>query len=286
MEFIWNKLKTYSDLVMFEHTFFNLPFGYLALFLAANGWPSLYHFFWVTVAMVGARNGANAWNRYIDQEIDARNPRTADRHLPQGGVTQHEVLGLTFFCFALLLLGGVMLDPICVKLLPLAIVIVTFYSYTKRYTWACHLILGIAVALAPLGAWLAVKGSLSYGIIVLALVQTLWVAGFDIIYGTQDYYFDKSNKLYSIPVRFGVQKALKIAGAFHLMTILLLISLHHFFPLGIIYDLGIVVIALLLIYEHRLVTPDDLSQVKLASYSINQIIGPLLLMVAAIDIII
>jgi len=193
MELVTEKIKTYSSLVMFEHTIFALPFAYLALFLASGGWPSFHDFFWITVAMIGARNGANAWNRVADHKIDKLNPRTASRELPSGKVNKLEVIFLTIICFLFLLLAALNLNPICLKLLPLAIVFVCFYSYTKRFTWACHLYLGAAVALAPLGAWIAVAGKLTPGAIMLASIHGLWVAGFDIIYATQDYYFDKKN---------------------------------------------------------------------------------------------
>lgn len=286
MKLIWKKLKTYSALVMFEHTAFALPFSYLALFLAAEGWPSFYNFFWVTIAMIGARNGANAWNRLADMKIDKKNPRTAERHLPSGEVSPREVLGLTVFCFGLLVLAAFKLNSICVYLLPVAIFIVVFYSYTKRFTWMCHLFLGAADALAPVGTWIAVTGGLSWGVLIIGLIQALWIAGFDVIYGTQDYEFDIKEGVHSIPARFGVKKALKIAQSFHFLTIVLLISLYFFFPLGSIYFIGIFLITILLIHEHKLVSPDDLSQVKIASYSINQIIGPLLFLTTMLDIII
>lgn len=285
MKLILNKLKTYSALVMFEHTAFALPFAYLALFLAANGWPSIHNFFWITIAMIGARNGANAWNRLADLKIDKKNPRTAARHLPRGEVSRREVFALTVFCFGLLVIAAFKLNPICVYLLPGAIFIVVFYSYTKRFTWTCHLFLGAADALAPIGTWIAVTGKLSVGVMIIGLIQALWIAGFDIIYATQDYDFDIREGIYSIPAHFGVTKALNIAKFFHLLTILFLVILYFFFPLGSIYFIGIFLISILLIYEHKLVSPGDLSQVKIASYSINQIIGPLLFLTIMLDLV-
>lgn len=284
MELAFNKLRTYSSLVMFEHTIFALPFAYLALFLASGGWPTFHDFFWITVAMIGARNGANAWNRLADAKIDSKNPRTVARELPSGKVSKREVLFLTFSCFLLLLLAAFNLHPISVKLSPLAIVFICFYSLTKRFTWACHFFLGAAVALAPIGTWLAVKGEFSIDVLIMAAIHALWVAGFDIIYATQDYDFDIQNGVYSIPARFGIKRALKIAAGLHLLTIILLFILPLFFPLGWIYLSGVVVITLLLAYEHKLVSPEDLAQVKIASYSINQIISPVLLLAAIIDL--
>ncbi len=280
------KLKTYGSLVMFSHTVFALPFAYFALFLASGGWPTFHNFFWVTVAMVGARNAANAWNRLADLDLDQKNPRTADRHLPQGIVSKREVFLLTLFCFGLLIIAAFQLHPVCIKLLPLAIIITAFYSYTKRFTWTCHLFLGLAEAIAPIGAWLAVTGSFSPGVIILGVIQALWIAGFDVIYATQDYEFDTREGVHSIPARFGVKKALAIAKMMHFSTVMLLLVLYLFFNLGWIYFTGVAIIAALLFYEHRLVSPDDLSQVKIASYSINQIIGPVLLITSITDIII
>lgn len=286
MQMFWNKLKTYAALVMFEHTLFALPFAYLTLFLAAGGWPNFYNFFWVTVAMIGARNGANAWNRLADMELDSKNPRTANRHLPRREVKPQEVLILTIFCFSLLVLAAFMLRPICVLLLPVAIVIVVFYSYTKRFTWVCHLFLGLAEAIAPVGTWIAVKGSILPAVLVVGLIHAQWVAGFDIIYATQDYEFDIREGVHSIPAHFGIEKALQIAGGLHLLTIILLFCLPFFFPLKWIYILGIIIISVLLIYEHKIVSPGDLSQIKIASYSLNQIIGPVLFIAVAADILI
>ncbi len=283
MELATRKIKTYSSIVMFEHTIFALPFAYLALFLASGGWPTWQNFFWVTIAMVGARNGANAWNRIADYAIDKKNPRTAERELPSGKANKLEVIILTTICFLSLLLASLNLNPVCLKLLPLAIVFVCFYSYTKRFTWACHLFLGAAVALAPLGAWVAVTGRLTPGAFMVASIHGLWVAGFDIIYATQDYNFDLENDIYSIPARFGIKKALRIALGLHLLTIAIMFALPIFFELGWVYLIGVVIVTILLAYEHIIVSPDDLTQVKISSYSINQIISPLLFVAAFID---
>ncbi|MFP4015530.1 MAG: UbiA-like polyprenyltransferase [Halanaerobiales bacterium] len=278
------KIRIYSSLVMFKHTIFALPFAYLALFLAAGGWPGFQDFFWITVAMIGARNGANAWNRLADMQIDSKNPRTAERELPGGKVSITEVLGLTLLCFLLLLIAAFHLDPLALRLLPLAVFFVCFYSYTKRFTWACHFFLGAAVALAPLGTWIAVTGTISIGVILLALIHGLWVAGFDIIYATQDYEFDTRNNIFSIPARFGIKEALSISKWIHLLTVMLMFSLLFIFPLSWIYFLGVVIISLLLTIEHQLVDVGDLSKVQIASYSINQLISPLLLITAVIDL--
>jgi len=281
------KIKDYSSLVMFEHTIFALPFAYFSLFLASGGLPTFHNFFWITIAMIGARNGANAWNRVADYKIDKSNPRTKNREIPAGKVKKKEAVLLTIFCFILLLAAALNLDPLAIKLMPLAIIFICFYSYTKRFTWTCHLILGAAVALAPLGTWIAVRGDLTAGAVMLASIHALWVAGFDIIYATQDYDFDRENDINSIPAKFGIKKGLEIARGLHFLTVIIMFSLPYFFPvLALIYLSGVFLVTLLLIYEHQIVNPNDLSQVTIASYSINQIISPLLFLAGAADILI
>ena len=270
---VWNKLKTYGELVMFRHTLFALPFALMGAFLASEGWPPFANLFWILVALVGARNAANALNRLIDWKIDAKNPRTASRHMPQGLVKPLEVLILSGIGLGLMVLAAFRLNDLCVKLLPLAVVILVGYSYTKRFTWACHLVLGLAVGLAPLGAWIAITGEMALAPLILTLVVALWVAGFDVIYATQDITFDRKERIHSIPARFGLKNALLIARAFHFTTILLLLSLPLILNLGLLYYLGILVAAGLLLYEHRIVSPENLSRVKIASYHVNELIG-------------
>ncbi|UNC92800.1 UbiA-like polyprenyltransferase [Candidatus Contubernalis alkaliaceticus] len=270
---VWNKLKTYGELVMFRHTLFALPFGLMGAFLASGGWPPFTNLFWILVALVGARNAANALNRLIDWKIDAKNPRTASRHMPRGLVKPQEVLILSGVGLALMVLAVFRLNHLCVQLMPLAVIILVGYSYTKRFTWACHLVLGLAVGLAPLGAWIAITGQMALPPVILTLVVALWVAGFDIIYATQDISFDRKERIHSIPARFGLKNALYIARAFHLTTILLLLSVPLFLNLGFLYFMGILAAAGLLLYEHQIVSPDNLSRVKIASYHVNELIG-------------
>lgn len=278
------KLKTYGELVMFSHTLFSMPFGLIGMLWAAEGLPSMRVFFWIIMALIGARNGANALNRIVDKSIDAKNPRTANRHMPMGKVKDSEVVLLIIGCFMLLTLSAFMLNPLCVKLLPLAIFLFFIYSYTKRFTWACHIILGIACGGAPVGAWIAVKGEIGWPSIVLGAVVTLWVAGFDIIYGSQDVDFDKKEGLYSIPVRFGIKDALLISSLFHLAAVVLLIYLYFIVDASWLYLIGVMLVACLMAVEHIIVKPDNLKNVKIASYSINQIIGIVFLIFTATDI--
>lgn len=268
------KLHDYGTLVMFSHTIFSLSFALISMLIASNGFPPGNKIFWILVAFLGARTGANAINRVIDAEIDKKNPRTAVRQLPQGLIKKKEVIIFSLACFALMVLGAYMLNPICLLLSPIALFLLTIYSYTKRFTWACHLVLGITSAAAPVGAWLAITGTITWIPLLIGAANTLWVAGFDIIYGSQDYDFDTSNGIYSIPARFGVRNALGIAALFHLITLLILVIVGLITPqLNIIYFIGLSIITVLFLLEHKIVSPDNLSKVKLASYSINQLIS-------------
>lgn len=282
---VWQKIKIYGELVMFRHTLFALPFAVTGAYLAGGGmWPTVRTFFWILVAMVGARNAANAANRLIDREIDARNPRTSSRHLPLKLVSLQEVLLICIFGFALLVLAAWQLNPLCLFLSPLAIVILVGYSYTKRFTWTTHLVLGLAVGIAPTASWLAVRASFALPPLVLTLIVALWVAGFDIIYAAQDADFDRREKLHAIPARFGVKKALQISAFLHLLSFFLLLSLPAFFPrdaicFNLIYYLGVILTGALLFFEHWLVSPRNLARVKTASYHINEIVSVLILTV-------
>ena len=274
MELIFKKIWTIGESVMFRHSIFSLPFAYIAVFLSSEKiLPDMNILFWVTVAMFGARNAANALNRVIDAEIDAQNPRTRNRHIPAGILTKKDLMLFSGFCLFLLILAAFMLKPICVKLLPLAGFLLIFYSYTKRFTWACHLFLGLASSPAPIGAWIAVTGKIELPAVVLGAVYLFWVAGFDIIYGTLDVDFDRKHGIHSIPAVFGIEKALKISSAFHLISVLLLIWFKYILGLGIFFTLGIIAVALLLFYEHRIVSPSNLTHAKIASYNVNELVG-------------
>lgn len=281
---VWSKIKTYGKLVMFSHTIFSLSFALIAMLLSANGLPSIRIIFWIGIAFIGARTGANAINRVIDGNIDAKNPRTSNRHIPKGEVKKSEVIILTVVSFGLLTLASFMLNPLCVKLLPVAIILLVLYSYTKRFTWACHIILGITCAGAPVGAWIAVTGTISWTSLVLGAANALWVAGFDIIYGSQDVDFDRKEGLYSIPAVFGIANALKISSLFHLITVILLTYLYFWAHMGWVYLIGIIIVAVLLYKEHKMVSPTDLINVKIASYNINQVVSIVFLIFSITDI--
>lgn len=281
---VLNKLKTYGSLVMFSHTLFSLPFAFVAMLIAAKGIPELRVFIWIGVAFLGARTGANAINRLIDRKIDAKNPRTASRHMPMGIVKTTEVLFIVIISFGILLLAAIELNPLCVMMLPLAIFLFVIYSYTKRFTWACHLVLGITCGGAPVGAWIAVTGRISWVCLIMGAANALWVAGFDIIYGSQDVDFDRKEGLFSIPAIFGIELALIFSSLLHVATVILLIYLYYIAHLGWLYLIGIGIISLLLIKEHKIVSPSNLDNVKIASYGINQVVSVVFLVFSIADI--
>jgi 4-hydroxybenzoate polyprenyltransferase len=278
------KAHDYGTLVMFSHTIFSLSFALISMVLASKGIPSLYTVFWILVAFMGARTGANAINRVIDAEIDAKNPRTAFRQLPQGLMKKREVILFVLVCFIVMIIAAAMLNPLCLLLSPIALFFLITYSYTKRFTYLCHLVLGITSAAAPVGAWIAVTGTFSWLPLFMGAANTLWVAGFDIIYGSQDYEFDTTSGIHSIPAAFGVKNALNIAAFFHTVTMVLLLIVGVLSgKLGLIYYIGLTIVSILFIIEHKLVSPDNLSNVKVASYSINQLISTTFLICGLID---
>ena len=281
---IIKKTSDYGILVMFSHTIFSLSFALISLLIASGGRPEPETLFWIMVAFMGARTGANAINRVIDASIDAKNPRTAERQIPQGKIKKKEVIGFTIVCFAVMVFGAGMLNTLCLILSPIAIFLMVIYSYTKRFTWTCHLILGITSAAAPVGAWIAVTGQMGWIPFFMGATNTLWVAGFDIIYGAQDVDFDRANGLHSIPERFGIRNALNIARLFHFGALCALVVVGILAKeLSTIYFAGIGIIAALFILEHSIVSPERLTNVKVASYNINQVISIVFLSAGLID---
>lgn len=262
-------MRTWADLVKFEHTIFALPFAYVGAFLAARGWPGWHDFIWITVAMVGARTAAMSVNRLADRRIDAKNPRTAGRHLPAGQVSATEATLLVVFSIVLLGLAAWQLKPICVALFPAAAAMVVLYSYTKRVSWLCHLFLGLTDAWAPFGGWIAVSGKVEWGAVLLALAVALWIGGFDILYATQDLDFDRKERLHSIPARFGLKRALQVAKAWHLGVVSLFMLIGLLLHLSWPYWVGWAAVAALLHYEHNLLSPDDMSKLGVAFMNVN-----------------
>jgi len=245
--------------------------------LAAGGWPGARTVLWVTAAMVGARTCAMASNRVVDRWIDARNPRTAGRHLPRGTLGVGELRGLAIAGAALMFVSAAMLNRLCLVLAPLALVFLVGYSYTKRFTWTSHWILGFTDGIAAAGGWIAVRGRFEPPALVLWLALTVWIAGFDLIYACQDVEIDRAQGLHSVPARFGIPAALTLARVNHALTALALAALGLMVPLGVVYWLGWLAVVGLLIYEHSLVRPGGLSRLDMAFFNVNGYIAVIVL---------
>ncbi len=266
---IIKKITDYLNLIKFSHSVFALPFAFTGALLAAKGIPESRQILWITVAMIGARSGAMGMNRVIDKKIDALNPRTKNRELPRGVLKTWEALIFTIFAFAVFLIAAYRLNPLCFKLSPLVILVLFIYPYTKRFTWLSHIVLGFTLSLAPFGAWIAVKGTFDLEILPLSFSVLFWVAGFDLFYALQDIDFDRTYSLFSIPSMFGIKTSLWLARLFHLITIALLLSLIPIFNLKGLYLLGVLIATVLLVYEHSLVKPTDLSRIDMAFFNMN-----------------
>ncbi|GGH81704.1 4-hydroxybenzoate octaprenyltransferase [Saccharibacillus endophyticus] len=268
---------------MFSHTLFSLPFAIISIVWAAGGVPSWRVILWSLIALVAARNGANAFNRLADREFDAANPRTAHRHLPQKLLGVREVWIFVVVNYAIFIVAAGMLNMLCLILSPVAIFLISSYSYTKRFTWLSHLYLGFTIASAPIGAWFAVTGSFAFTPFVLGTIVMLWIGGFDILYGTQDIDFDRKQGLHSIPSAFGLKPALYISRFLHAVMVGLLLFLFVFRDLGWLYLIGIVLAAFLLMLEHGIVKPHNRRLMKIASYNLNQVVSMLILLFAMLD---
>ncbi|MBI2251393.1 MAG: UbiA family prenyltransferase [Armatimonadetes bacterium] len=282
---LYKKIKIILELIKFEHTIFALPFAYLGAILAKSGLPNLSEFLLITLAMAGARTAGMSLNRLIDHNLDAQNPRTKNRALPQGLLKRSSVWMLVLSSLSLLFYSSFRLNLLCFYLSPLAFLILFVYSYLKRFTWLTHLFLGMVLACAPIGGWIAITGKLSASPFILSLGVIFWVAGFDIIYAMLDLEFDKKIGLHSIPARFGVKKSLNISSLFHFITVSLLLILGKLLNLGIFYFLGVLVISIFLIYEHLIISPSDLRKVNQAFFNLNGIISITLLIFTIINFI-
>jgi len=277
----------YLSLVKFSHSVFALPFAIISLLLATHGKPGLLLLVQVVLAAVAARTAAMAFNRFVDRGIDAQNPRTAVREIPAGKIRPGQALVLTVLASAAFVGIAWWIHPLCAWLSPIVLVVLLGYSFTKRFTWACHLVLGLALGLAPMGAWIAALGSLDgiLGIpLLLALAVLTWVAGFDVIYSCQDEGFDKGLGLHSIPERLGIAGALRVSSLMHVMTVGFLIGVGVMAELSWFWWLGVLGAALLLIHEHRLVKPTDLSRVNAAFFTMNGILSLLLAILLGMDL--
>src|SRR6202162_5508674 len=285
----WNRLRLALEMIKFEHSVFALPFaltGALLAFRENHLPPRVFagKLLWIVVAMVGARSAAMAFNRILDADIDAQNPRTRSRHIPAGILSTGFAWGFITVSVLVFLLAARALNPLCLKLAPLALAVLFFYFFTKRFTTFSHLILGFSLGIAPAAAWIAVSGSLDPRILWLTAAVTFWTAGFDIIYSCQDYEFDSHAGLFSLPRRFGMSGALWIARVFHIAMVACLVLLSVSFTLGFLSWAGIGAIVLLLLYEHRLVKADDLSRVDAAFFTVNGYVSVLFFLFWAADI--
>ena len=273
----------FSD-IKIQHTVFALPFAVMSAFLAAGGMPEIEKLLWIIVCMLGARSAAMAFNRIVDARFDKENPRTRDRALPSGKINVGNYAVFLVASSALFIFSAWMLNSLAFYLSPVALVIVFFYSLTKRFTAFSHFWLGLAISIAPVGAWVAIREEISFTSLLLGAVVVLWLIGFDILYSCMDIEADRINRLHSIPQRFGIETALKMALASHaVMVVFLLVLLEPTVLLGWVYLAGVVLVAGLLVYEHSLIKKDDLSKVNMAFFNVNGIISVGLMIFVIVD---
>ena len=271
------KLRTTLAMIKFEHTLFALPFAFLGALMAASGLPTWWQILWITVAMVGARSAAMTFNRIVDRNIDAQNPRTAGRELPSGKLTVEFAWIFLLVSIAVFVIAAFMLNWLTFALSPVALAVVLGYSYAKRYTSLAHLLLGLGLAISPSAAWIAVRGNLDDPLpLLLSLFVLMWTAGFDVLYACQDYEFDRMAGLRSIPARFGIRNSLWIARLFHAQAFIVLILFYLASGLGIVALVGIGTVAALLVYQHRLIKPTDLSRMNAAFFTTNAFVSVIL----------
>jgi len=280
-----DKVLTYGKMIRFSHTVFALPFAFSSVVFSSLFYKvTLEKMFWILIAMLGARSSAMGFNRIVDRRIDALNPRTKNRELPTGKISIIEASIFVIFFSALFIYAAYKLNPLCFYLSPIALAVIFFYSFTKRFTWLSHLFLGLSLGLAPVGAWLAIAGRFDLPPIILGFGVLTWIGASDIIYACQDYEFDVKYGLYSIPQKFGIEKALKISSAIHLLTFISFASLKFLLNLGWIYTVGLILIGILLIYQHRIVKPNDLSKVNFAFNNVNSLVSTAYFVFSSLEI--
>ncbi|WP_310829325.1 UbiA-like polyprenyltransferase [Paenibacillus pedocola] len=287
---MFKKVGVFLQMIKFEHTVFALPFAFMGALLGSvvmfGQLPSWSQIGWIIIAMFGARSAAMGLNRLIDRISDAKNPRTAGRAIPAGLLKVGEVSVFIAISFFLLFWAAFKLNPLSAQLLPIAVFLLVFYSFTKRFTWACHLILGLTIALAPLGGWVAVTGNVDWTAMIFYFTIVFWTAGFDIIYSCQDVEFDVKEGLYSIPVRFGVARALDIAKVFHILTGIGFVSLLFITDLSWWYVAGMLIAYIILFYEHHIVSPSDLSRLQTAFFTMNGVLSIVVFSFTLIDLVV
>lgn len=277
-------LIEFFKMIKLEHSLFALPFAFTGMFIAAGGIPTVKIILWVVVAMVGARSAAMGLNRLIDADIDAKNPRTSDRSIPAGNITKSKTLLYIIISLAVYFLATFMLNPLTLMLSPIPVLVFLLYSYTKRFTNLCHMVLGLALGLAPVGAWVAVTGTLPFTPFILCFAVLAWTAGFDILYAIQDMDFDRNHGLHSIPALLGVSGSLLVARMLHLIAFILLIVLKFYTGLGMIYIAGVLISGAFMVYEHSLVSKNDLSKLNMAFFNINAYISITICVFTFIDL--
>jgi 4-hydroxybenzoate polyprenyltransferase len=280
----FQKLRVVLEMIKIEHTLFALPFAFMGAVLAEKKLPNFHTCLWILIAMIGARSAAMAFNRLVDRHYDAKNPRTASRAIPAGLISLPFVIGFTIVSSLMLIFASAQLNPLCFALSPVAVLLVCFYSLTKRFTAWSHAWLGLALAIAPMGAWLAVTGAFSFPPFVLCAAVVCWLIGFDTLYALQDVDFDGKAGLNSLPVKFGPQNALKLARGFHAMMIVFLVLLGYVLHLRGWYYAGVALSAMLIAYEHAIISPDDLKKLNIAFFNVNIAVSTGLLLFTLLDI--
>ena len=268
-----NKIKAHLQNIALSHSIFALPFAFMGAFLAADGIPTMHDLFWITVAMVGARSAALALNNLIDLKYDKIHPRFTKRPMVTGAVKPKEAVILIVVTLLIFFYAAAQLHPVCIKLVPLAIAPFCIYPYMKRFSWTCHLVLGLSLAVAPIGAWMAIRGDITLPILLLGLAQGVWIAGFDAVYAAQDVKFDKEHGLHSMPERFGVAGSLRLTKIMHVICIISFLLVGMLLELGGMYYLGVLMAATVLIYQNMIVKPHDLSQVTQKYFMRNGLVG-------------
>jgi 4-hydroxybenzoate polyprenyltransferase len=281
---IVTRITVFLEMIKFSHTIFALPFALTGALLAARGLPTVAQLFWIVMAMVGARTAAMAMNRLIDAEIDARNPRTAGRAIPAGLLSKGTVTVFIILSVALLFYAAARLNPLCLKLAPVALFFLVLYSYCKRFTALAHVVLGLCLGAAPVGAWIAIRGSVELAVILLGLAVLCWVAGFDILYALQDLEFDREAGLHSVPVKLGVAGSLWLARLFHLAMVGLLLIIYGLLPVGSFFLAGVLAAVVLLGYEHWLLRGGDLRKLDAAFFTMNGYISVIICAGTVIDL--
>lgn len=285
---MWGKTKVFLEMIKIEHTLFALPFAFMGALLGSvvvmDKLPTWGQIGWILLAMIGARSAAMGLNRVIDKVFDAKNPRTALRAIPAGLISSKEAIIFVILSFVLLFVSAANLSPLSTKLLPIAVFFLVFYSYTKRFTWLCHWFLGLTVALAPLGGWVAITNNVTWTAIVFYGTIVFWLAGFDIIYSCQDEDFDREEGLHSVPQRFGIKKALMIARWCHVVTGAGFIALYFMSDLNWVYLIGILIAIALLLYEHFIVKPTDMRKLQTAFFTMNSLLSIVVFTFTLIDL--